>query len=269
MTIRLPTLPREMLPPLSPAVSPPLPQQPPVLGVSSDYEAKTVPVTCTRGQEVSVYITSRRWRACDVFVEIPETVAQVFTLSIFVYAIAQGSRTLVASGRLVFNSATPSLEPRKWIVAARTVAERYEVTARVDYSTIAPQFTNPLLVTVAASDEMTEPPDELGSITKYGSPNGVKFAFVQMTIPPFLEVLAVQGVNTAGAARYLMLFDDTSTSFAGLTSPVMVWPLGDSAGQGFADHIRYRCRRAPALAISSTAGAYTAAADGAASITVR
>lgn len=271
--VRIPDFPAHMVGAAVPVVAPPLPQQPTVLGIASDYEAQTVSVDWPRTKEASVYLTSRRWRACDVFVELPSSLTQSFVLSLFVYAVAQGARTLVASGRLSFNPSLPnaSTELRHWLVAARTVAERYEVTARVSQSSIAPNLTGKLTVTIAAADEMTEPQPGVGTFTKVGSPNGVKFAAVQLSAPPKLEVVAVQGVNDVAAARYLMLLDDTSTSFAGLngSTPIMVWPLGATAGQGVFDRISYRCQLAPALGISSTAGVFTAAADGAATITVR
>lgn len=267
--VRLPTAPAHMLPSNEPPPPPPPPQAAPVLGIAASYEIVTNTVDWSRAQESSVYITSRRWRACDVYVEFDAGIANAFILSVFVYAVAQGSRTLVASGRIERSGVHPASNIQ-WIVAARSVAERYEVTTRYDGSTLGPALPGKLKVTVAASDEMTSPPSGIGTLTRFGAPSGVKFAAVQTSVPPRLEVVHVQGVNEAGGAPlYLMLFDNTSPNFGTLSDPIMVWPLGSLDGDGAYETISFRCALAPALAISSTAGVYTPAALGAVSLTVR
>lgn len=244
---------------------PPPPQQAPVLGVAGDYEAKTVEIDWPFFAETLVYQTTKRWRACDVYVDLPATqlLPSAFTVSVFVYAVSQGARTLVASGRTRYTGGVGPFQqfrPNSWMVAARSVAERYEVTARVDLNQAVPLPSGRFAVTVAASDEMTNPPDEIGQFSTVGI-GGIDYTPVGETVPPVLELMSVRAVNTSAAPRYLFLFD-TLANVAPAGQAAMIWPLGPGAGYGVTDdNVRYRSRYAPLLLVSSDGITFTQAAD--------
>lgn len=283
--VRLPGLDPNMVAAVEPPRPPPPQAPPPILGRGGDCEAATVAIDWPMYQETRVYTTARRWRACDVSVSIPENLAYTaigFTVSICIYAISQGTRTLVATGRSRFDLSAGAPDaaryfPVKWTAAARTVGERYEVTASVDTQRVPAIAVIPgkLTITIAASDEMTDPPDAVGEwsmLVAGAATSQIVIQPVGFTIPPRLEVMAVQAVNTVAFQRYLFLFD--TTAFTAGTAPfgaaVKVWPLGAAAGSGaFESNIRYRCRFSPILAISTTANVFTQAVDGTLAMTVR
>lgn len=301
--VRLPDMPEGMAyePNLPPFVAA---QVPPREGVAETYEASSVLVDVSQiaNRERLVYKTHNRWRACDVYLDIAPDVAGptggppplgefFFLFSVFVWAVSQaGSKTLVASGRMPYdlrlNALGEQIYPTRvrWIAAGRAVAERYEVTIHMRcLITDAP--TGKVTVTVIAADEMTEPEDRLGSFVIFsaaGVPIQLTTALGTTIAPKLLEVVGVRAVNTAAAARYLMLFDTqlgvTAATLATI-DPVYVFPMGAAAGSGFSDYtIRYRCKEvnltpgvpsAPVLAISSGPAVYTAVVDGACSLTLR
>jgi hypothetical protein len=286
--VRLPSVPA---PPYDPPVPPLIaPQEAPRTGVAGDYEAYSVQLPWPRSRETTFYTTTRRWRACDVYVELPtQLTAASFVLSVFVYAVSQwGQKTLVASGRI--NGITTDgngqswWEPAKWIVAARSVAEKYEVTAFVTQQSGAPNLAGTPKLTVVASDEMTEPPPTVGAIMLRATQGaGIRLSAVGLNAPPRLEVLGVQGVNDVAAARYLQLYDTSATSFGAITTagfpPIAQWPMGAAIGGGISDYtFRYRSQSpalasvsplGPALVISTTPGTFTPAADGWVTMMVR
>lgn len=289
------------------------PQPPPGLGVASDYETATrvVDFLSLYRRETPIYQTSGHWSDCDVVMTLPDSWFSVMTnpangciLSFLVYAISGASRALVASGR--FDNFTEERQFTKWVVAARGGgAERFAVTAQLHYQNATAFPTPPatlttlaatraqLTVVVTASNDLTEPPDDVGAITRCSVAsanaggllvNGPIFNGISWDAPPALQVLGVAAVNTAAGARYLHVGE----TFAGAPSTVRseyVFPLGAAIGSGFADFaLSRRCRYAslglagglplywaPALFISTSAdpdvNAFTT--DGTVSIKVR
>ena len=267
MSPRLPQLPGGAYAPPAAVIAPPAP--PVILGSSDTSEAVTAVIPWPINKEVSVFKSSRRWRACDVYVEIPPALGALgpFTVTAFVWAFSRtAGRSIVASGRFRYNGnpdangALIDAHLTGWIAAARAVAEQYEVTVHfTPISSLAPPPPGQLSVTVACSDEMVQAPARLGAIG-YGPDSFIKFRAVQMFTPPRLEVVGVQGLVTDAGPAFLQLYDCTASStlaLAGL-SPRLEWPLGAAVGQGVSDFdVQYRCNHAPFLAVSSTPGFYT------------
>jgi hypothetical protein len=275
--VRLPSIPENLLPAASPPRPPPPQQAPSVLGVASTYESASVSPSWPRGVEQSIYITSQRWRACDVYVELPAglSAGPDFTLSILVYSVSQRSRTLVATGRIDFSASalSTSTELRHWVAAARASSERYEVVARLDQLIGSPNLTGQPTITVVATDEMTPPPANIGAFSRFSQGAAeMKFQLGALPPPPRLEVLSVRGVNTVNLTRYLQLYDASITLYAQLAGkvPVFVWPLAKVAGEGISADVFYRCQLAPVLVISDNPILYNATGDtGAIGMTVR
>lgn len=268
-------------PPVPPRV---LPQAAP--DINEKYELSTqsyiVPVNIGP-QETVVYTTSRPWKACDVYlVPVIGSVTPVTgVLSVFVYALNQGSRALVASGRFCFAGigteslgvAAPTITTPMWIAAARAVAGAYEVTARWDQINALGAQGNPQIhLTTIASNEAVEPPPDVGSdlysaiLMVGGADSRLGQLTIGTTRPPRIEVLRVSAVNGAAAARYLMMFDiQGDPQGGGLQRPLMVWPMGSLAGEGISVPFRYRQRQQPdgllSFWASSTPQTFTAALD--------
>jgi hypothetical protein len=282
--VRLPDFPQGLRPVLRPVVASPPPQEPAVMGFAGSYEANTIDMAWPFGREVKVYTTQKRWRACDVYADFTRDFAPAEVIAtLCVYAIADGGRTLVATGRVssLLPDPAPGIALRlaSWAVAARSVAAKYEVTARfatngdpADLATLPGRFR----VTVAASDEMTEPRSGVGVVSRLAEEvlfvYGDFAPFLMNEALPYLEVLQVQGINTAAAARYLQLYDTpvtTSSDLVGLT-PRFVWPMGALAGAGVvADLSGFRAQSSPVLAVSSAAYEYATVSDGVIGVSVR
>ena len=206
------------------------------LEVGDDFEAFSQAYEWPIGNELTIFTSSRRWRACDVYLDQPN-VAPASCFTIRIYAIAPGGqRTLVASGRE--NSATlvaPPLGPT-WIAAARACASRYEVTLTYLSGAGGGVSGERVGVSIVCADQAIDPPKDLGALrlSAVGAPGSLNTTNLDMP-----ELLGVGGINGSGAARYLMLLD--SSALPGGRVPNLVWPLGSAAGQGFADYnLRWR-----------------------------
>lgn len=264
-------------------LAPPAPPAAP-LGVASDYEAITKAVSFQTGNnpgvqttspEIIVYQTTRRWRACDVYLDpsgLTERTGAV--LSVFVYAVSSsGAKTLVASGRLSSVSGVISgYRGPQWVCAARGLAEKFEVSFRyLDGG--AANFAGEVTMTVVAADEASDPPAWVGVVPMRG---GVQLTGVALRGAGGLfvdkpELVGIQAANTAAAARYLQLHEGAGAVLGGAV-PVMVWGMGAAIGASVVDQaIRYRARAGYSLAVlvSTTPDTYTAAADGAVSAQYR
>lgn len=287
---RLPAMPVE---PFSPVIAVPAAPPPPTFdGRAVDYETGQARIiNWPLATETLVYTTRKRWRACDVYVSVvqlaPSALAP-FIVSVFVYAIVVGQRTLVASGRLPFSNVGTALLPQNvWACAARAGAEKFEVTVRADGADM--QGKMGIVATVIATDEAVAPLVRLGEITLTGNitfgtvstTDAVQFATSSLTVkpPPRLEVVRVAGINSGSAARYLQLYEHgpggaPTTVNMGDNFPVLEWPMGAAAGGGVVDEeVRFRTLFTDAnmlLCVSTTAGVYTGPpADSFAYLTVR
>jgi len=299
--VRLPEIP-EGLAYDAPMTAPILPQLPPAQGRAIDYETASREIDFIElyRTEKSLYKTSSHWSDCDVLMVLPDQFWGIMTMpgdavmiSVFVYAVAGAARVLVASGR--FDALTEEGVRLKWMTAARGAAsERFEVTARLDWQNatvgypVAPPELRILAAVraqasfvIVACDDLPEPPEDVGAITRMAANGtaigGAIFNGATWDAPPALEVLAMTGVNTAAAARYLIL----SESLAGVPGGgLVVLPMGALAGAGAWEFsVRKRIRfvdsggpgiyPGPALTVSSTAPAITPSADGVVTIKVR
>lgn len=241
--------------------------------------------------ESTVAQTSKAWAGVDVYVQLPVPFtsplgAVVSGVHVFVYAISNGQKQLAASGRIVPGpletfAATldaPLAKPT-WAAAARGYPDSWEVTA-IWIPTIA-SFTpaGPVHVYVEASNELAPIPPGLGSVSMGTilALGGGTFATLGIAgvfnVPaPALELLSVQGVNAAGAARYLHVHDVALATVVGVAgaSPVLCFPMGEAAGDGISEtEIYYRAREHLVLVPSSTPTSTTPVLDCGVSAMVR
>ena len=212
------------------------------------YESSTATFRCIEinnplnGPPSAVYSTTRRWRAIDVWISTDyfNTLDTDF-LTVQVFAVTQGVRSLVASGR---TRATTQDVGGVLICSVRQEADRFDVTiGRVGGPAGANSATQQATVTVVASDESDSIADNfIGAITPLpGGPTGfASFFTLARGCPP--ELLALYGANTvaagAGSNRYLQVFDGATTPGNGTTALLSVLvPAGetrfiDAAGLG-------------------------------------
>jgi hypothetical protein len=207
--------------------------------------------------ELVVYKTFAPWRALDVYVQV-RTPA--------VYAIVGGARTLVASGRYEAGG-NVGAQTWKWMAAARSQAQRFEVTIQYCQPTIITQSTSLVDVAIVASNEATDVPDDVGTeLANVVYMNAVltvaNIAALTTQVPHRLELVSVRAVNGAAAPRFLQLHDLATLNPGAGAVPLMVWPLGNAIGLGLAEmRVRYRAKNRPILVTSTTMNTFTAAAD--------
>lgn len=269
--VRLPTT--RGVRPYDPPASPPLPPMPPPeQGVAETYEASTVPVAfkATRGnaarvsQELVVYKTRRRWRACDVYVDASQLPLKTGALiRVIVYAVsAAGARTIVASGGVEQDGGNGAVQffPA-WVAAARAQAEFFEVTATyVDFAdapgTVLEGTFN---VTVVASDIADPPPAHVGVMT-----SRTEWFSAAPFIVPAMELVGFSAINNAAAAiRFVQLVEGSGA--VGGKNAALQWAIEAVQGKCLVvDGINWRTRNllnSLCLEGSSTAGVVTVAAD--------
>lgn len=160
-----PRLPQLPAPPYSPPIAPLAPASAPqqIQGLSdatADYESALQPTRFNPGvmdKAITVYTFTRRWRAVDVFINVDPgipigprpAIAAVpgdAAISVQVWAIDRGVRTLVATGRYgAMDQAVAAAGlgagsvavSNKRLVAYRGPAEKFEVTAYANWSILA------------------------------------------------------------------------------------------------------------------------------------
>jgi hypothetical protein len=261
----------------------PAPGAPILTGDSEILEPASFQLLGLGGKPVFVAATTRRWTALDVFVSVSPTAPTAGALSVLVFAVNKGIRTLVGSGRVVLGLLSSAVGAHTvdapiWACAVRNAfGETYEVKAlyQQDSAFVTPQTTVDFVVAGSSEGRVA---DLLVGAVPMGpllSANGVAASQGNQPIGgyscPRLELLSLQAVNGAAAPRYLHLHDATDglVAIAGL-APLMIWPLGESIGDGIVDDtIRYRARGVPRLVVSSTLLTTTEVADCAVSAVVR
>jgi hypothetical protein len=276
--------------------TPPLPNEgAPDVPDPSGFETRSVLYTwpwspnLVGGLGPVVYTSRRRWNACDVYFSVNQrggggAPLEKGVLSILIYAVsATGKRTLVASGRAQDNADEQGVVEPMWIAAARGSSQRWEVVLAFYQVPGASAANVDLTVTVVLTDDTTEPPPLLGAIP---IGNGVANATGRLIAAsatigdvntnmclPNPQLVGLQWVNAvaATAGRFLQYFE-TSPIVSTVTVPILIWPLGSLAGDGFFDwqvrrrpgnHIQNQPGFAPgkmAFRVSSTANVYTAVA---------
>jgi len=244
----LPGLPPGVQPYDPPAAAPPPPTAQPFLGQSEDsFETQSITIpwpqqTLTPDAFVSVYTTKRRWRACDVFIEVIDdiTASNAIILTVQVLAISQAGSTLVETGRFPVYEALAGVS--RWLAAARTSGERYEIRMHLWRPTVVgPPPNGKLKVTIACTDEMTEPPKGVGVIPAARTYNSlIRWAFTGILAPPAMRLIGYSAVIPDGVtgARFLVLADSNSSALNPNTDPAnytpqAIMPMGSVAGDGF------------------------------------
>ncbi len=193
--------------------------------------------------DLTVYTTSKRWRAIDVYVNQISPQPALSAFSVFVYAILPGGmRTLVASGRLGHFSGAPTATPLLplWIASARAVASRYEVVLRYSSASGGGVNGEQIGITVIAADEAVEAPPFLGAIP-LSVVHTTALSTTDLSLPELLAVSGSKGEAVA-SPRFIHVLEGSAAA-AG-RAPVFSFPLGDEAaagGGGFAEFgMQYR-----------------------------
>lgn len=226
--------------------------------VTEGYEAFAQAYEWPIDTEIPIFQSTKRWRACDVYIDQPN-VAPAHCFTVRIYAVMPGGQNvLIATGREASATlAAPPLGPT-WIAAARACASRYLVTLTYSSAAGGGVSGERVGISVVCADEAIAPPKDLGALRLAANVGAASFNTTNMPMP---ELLGVGGVNGAAAARFLMLLD--SSALPGGRVPNLVWPLGNVAGQGFADYnLRWRTTQGFFwIAVSSTLNVCTLAVD--------
>lgn len=205
--------------PYEPPILAKAPPPPPVVadGVGDGYEsamrtypAEAIPIAPNAGTvPLSVYQTKKRWRAIDVYVASDyQGAAATDFLTVAVYAIVRGVRTLVASGRMrpVLGLPTASAPGPKRVCAVRVQSQVFEVV--VQCSSAPNAAGQSVTIGVVATDEANgdEAEDEesgviSASIALSAAASIAPSAFTNRDFP-YVPV-ALHAMTTAAAVRYL------------------------------------------------------------------
>lgn len=235
-------------------------------------------IDAVAAKEIYLGSTSRTWKACDVYVNVPSGILSGI-LSIWIYAVAKGVRTLVASGHWV-ELGGGAQEPR-WIAAARAECEKFDVTYSISGQiTVGVKPNLPFDVAIVASDRANEPPSWLGAvgvppgaaipgavpqIAWSGTPIGFGVGLDPLTpanVAHPIELLGVHAISSDAIAgkRFVQIFDKKAAPANG-DFPVMSFGLaapGTSLLERFDGGQRgYRFQLGLWIAASTTAEALT------------
>jgi hypothetical protein len=135
--------------------------------------------------ETLVFSTQRRWRAIDVYVQIPTTFVgiQLSAVRVKVWAITEAGRFLVASGFATSPANGTALTAH--IASARTLASRFDVTVSV---LGAAAGSANLVLSYVASDQATTSPPNVGVIPVWRLMRRTP----ERVFNPFTDVVQVQ-----------------------------------------------------------------------------
>lgn len=215
------------------------------------------------------------WSGCDVYVVLPRlTILNHGTLSVFVWAITNGTRVLVGTGRVApgrLHVVSQSLGVGVWVAAVRGLADSWEVTAQWQQNPLLPVPEGATLFTICASNEPADPPEDIGSLS-FGSAigqisGGVAPNFVEIPgffYPEKLELLSLGAINGVAAPRFLHIYDHGSAAVASVAGaiPMLCFPLGSVIGEGVVvPRLNYRSREFLLAVASSTLATTTVVAD--------
>lgn len=224
--------------------------------------------------EQLLYKTEGAWRGIDVYVRPvppPAGFSSQGTLSIFIYALVDGLRVLVASGRYSCTTGAGANLPERWVAGVRSIATLFQVTSQWTQFSGAPVVVGDFAFSIEASNEAVELPPDLGSeiaamvylqAAAAGVATGLGVNIAGVQIPNRLELVNVRASNGAAAARFLQLFDTNLPIVADGTAPLMEWPLGAAIGAGLGlASVRYRSINRVQLVASSTTRVLTVQTD--------
>ena len=279
-----PAVSRLSVPSMQPAIYVPPPAEiappppPPTVGGDDSYESSRVELAAWPGSvPQTVYTTKRRWRRLDVYVQPTDqnpaagivggqfNFSSGLVLSVFIFAVNNGIRTCVASGRrIIFDYGATPRPFVSLIASTAVVAERFEVVTSFRKPAVAAELAGGLLFNVIGSNEAGEPNRETGvavtgafsSITSYAA------GAVAQVAPFELVRLSVANGAGVGVARWLHVHDTLSIgSLAGLV-PMISVPVSDDGGPPTVlDMHGTFFVKAPRIVTSSTALTTTETAD--------
>lgn len=175
------------------------------------------------GGLVSVYTTQRRWKGIDVYLDtgglaIGGNDGNNVVCALF--AIAQGVRTLVATGRMSFAEGQAGWRTKHMIAYRGGAAERFEVHFGSDFIP-AP---GTMQLAIVATDEVVEVDgadcDEVGTVlvdgTVLGGGNGASVVnAISSTLAGSIELRGVVAATVPGVAAATPRFLHIHDAFAG------------------------------------------------------
>lgn len=257
-------LPRVVLQAYNPPVIAQAPPLPLIVndGVGDDYESayrevKSVNVPGgTGGNVLSVYTTQRRWQAVDVYIATNHQAASVVSwISVAIYAITRGVRTLVATGRVRGGSANASTFIRT--ASARVQADKFEIALSRTGTPQDPAAMNVQVAIVASDHADTNEAESVDGITPANTTLTIASTGVASEVAIAFEPVVITAVNNSGAVRYIQL----ATAIGNPT--LLTWALAIGEGLQYSDQTVLRRFRGSDLLIreSSTPFAYTATTD--------
>jgi hypothetical protein len=251
---RLPALPFDgYRPPVTPEYRPPAPPPQGQVTPGTEYFSQTINAPGD-SVEQRIYTTQQQWRAVDVYVDVPDPMKPETVITIRVYALIGGQRTVVATGRLgnisqlfVLTKAFPT-----WVAAARAQSTKFEITLEHQGLALGGRVTVSLVATNLAND----PPAWVGDIRASAAGAAVIVNSVRIPDP---ELVIVQGAINEGVvgARFLHIHDRPFGSpFAGLI-PAFSIPLGNAGGQGGSWPLPFRSQSGFIVVVPSSTNAVT------------
>lgn len=269
-SVRLPGAAAFVPPPAPPLPPSPPPPPPGVSGGPCEYFFQQVDTP--RGQqELSLYVTKKPWRGIDVYLAATNAVPLSSVFTIRIYAIVDGMRAMVSTGRYNFVASTAGANvqiPPTLVAAARSGGVKFEVTVSWN-AQVGVNNTQPVQWAIYASDQLTvDPPPLTGAPIPFAGNNTTQWdtaGIGGVVLYPDAEIRQIVAVNTAAAARYVLLIEtDAGTVVGAGFVATMSFPIGAIAGQGaLFDNVRYRVRPGRRMRIfaSSTGPTLTAVGD--------
>lgn len=185
-----------------------------VTGSGAAYESGSAVVMLPNQAEALAYVTKQPWRGLDVYLDTTATTFNSNTsfVSVGIYAVVRGIRTLVATGR--FRALGPLIGAPARVASVRLpMAERFEVTIAYDET---PTATNiPVTVVAMASDEALPLPGDYDGVipmhrTKQMQPGP---SLGMASILP-LQLVGVHATATV-AARWLQVHNVLFSTVSG------------------------------------------------------
>lgn len=257
------------LPPIyrpPPAHAPPLPDERARFVEALGYDLHEIRFPSTLGTAAPqlAVATSRRWRAIDVYAQIPRAffAGAGAYMRVLIFGVNQYTgRSLVASGLYGGTPATGQTAAAARIVGALgPIPQQFEV--HVALSGGIPTADDSWNVTAIATDEAAENDTDDGAAILAGAaalPGVLTTATILpggAALPAWqLALASVHATNNAGAARWLQFHDQPDVLSCALARPVFSIGVGAVAG----DHVeigpenlrRYRFNQAGLVAFPS------------------
>lgn len=231
----------------------------------SEMFLRQAPVGAGLNALFPVYTTTKRWKGCDVWINVGDLVIPgpqvVHALTVALFAIVQGVRTLVATGRYSREESVQGLKTKQMIRYRGGIAEKFEVQFGINVLTASPativQFA--IMATDEALSVGEAEVEEAGTILIAGLANG--FAQADTDVAP-LELRGVVASSAvalvAGTPRWLHVHDLATGGNPDTHAPLFSWSLTSGGGTFFArPTVTHRFTSGIMAVISSTAAVTT------------